>query len=769
MTLLAWASILSWNTNDSLRLDTWTREKLSSSRIGSMADALAALDLFTTENFLADYNPSLVKFLLDHGADIDGGVADRPSKGQGLRSPVTALEYACLYISGESASYVFWNALFLLHAGANSQLNSETGRSALDWLLFAPQENRAARRLSASGFGLSSRARWHALAAILLKRNPASGYINIPIFIGAMQTRLHSLLCIEARRRVKIKLLLNHGAEVNCCDLWGETPMHYLVSRVEDDRKSDRLDVMEILISGGADLEARNSLGRTPMHCVRSALVLDMLVRHGADIESRDHQGNTPLQSLLASGDLDVQGSVGYLIAKGADLTVANSKGETVFHTAAKSGLVPDFRDSGLGGIDIESVDHEGKTPLQAALDHRSYETAALLLKSGANPDPLTVHFEIEQCDRTADATLLAFVSKYHAHHAVRILLARGADPNSLSNIGIADVAAPLNEVNHFDKIQTGQNLSPHLVPKKAQWEREHYTWTDSDWEGEGPLHLAMRNRWTHDAEVTVDLLLRHGAEIESKSVRYETPLQVAFASGNPEGALFLLQRGASLHSKSALANISLDWAENPELCQALLNQGATWDAGHRDGFRLVCGIEAMWESKADRVTHRDMSELGTSAQCHCAACLRGYERRACAAAHILLDAGAWIEVCDPRGNHEPLYRIAWESGWLNLAILLEQAERPSWRRTWLPARTRRASLPARLRPLDSDELSKDEMIEDFELSRSPHPGSRDRSESTASSLSTSSVSSSSVSGSSLSTQISVGIDMQSALNRARS
>lgn len=769
MTLLSWVSTFSWDTSDSLRLDTWISGKLSSSRIGSMADSLAAMDLFATENFLAEYNLSLVKFLLDHGADINGSVSDRPSKDQGLRSPVTALEYACLYIPRASASYVFWSALFLLHAGANSQLHTETGRSALDWLLFAPQENRAARRLNAGGFGLSSRDRWHALAAILLKKNPALGYINLPIFIETMQTRLHSLLCIEARRRVKIKLLLDHGAEVNCYDLWGGTPMHYLVSRVEDDRESDRLDVMEILISRGAHLEARNSLGRTPMHHVRSALVLDMLVRHGADIESRDHQGNTPLQSLLASGDLDVQDSVGRLIAMGADLTVANSKGETIFHTAAKSGLVPEFRDSGLGGIDVESMDHEGKTPLQNALDHRSYETAALLLKSGANPDPLMVHFEIEQRDRMANVTLLAFVSKYHAHVAVRILLARGADPNSLSNIGIADAMASLNEVNHFDEIQNGQNLHSHLASMQAQREREHYTWTGSDWEGESPLHLAMRNRWTHDAEVTVDLLLRHGAEIESKTVRYETPLQVAFASGNPEGALLLLQRGASLHSKSALAYISLDWAENPELCQALLDQGATWDAGHRDGFRLLCGIEAMRINKADRATHCTISELGTSAQCHCAACLRGYERRACAAAHILLDSGAWIEVCNPRGDHESLYRTAWQSGWLNLAVLLEQADKPSWRRTWLPSRTRRASLPARLHPLNSDELSKNEVVKDFELFTSPHPGSRDRSESIASLLSTSSASSSSVSGSSMSTQISVDIDMQAALNRARS
>lgn len=770
-TLLAWASRFPWYTNDTLGRDTWIREKLSSSSMESVAKYLEKLDLFATEHFLAEYNLSLVKFLLDHGADIDGNVPNPLSKSHSVPSPVTALEYACFHISEDFTSNVFWNVLFLLHAGANSRLNSETGRSALDWLLLAPLEKRATRWLNAGGRGLSSRVCWHVLAAILLKQNPASGYINGPTSVGAMQTRLHSMISINAHRLVKIKLLLDHGANVNCQDSCGKTPMHYLVSLAEDDRKSDRLDVMEIFISEGADLEARDSLGRTPMHHVRSARVLEMLVRHGADIESRDHQGNTPLHSLLASGASDAQSSVASLIEMRADLTVINSRGETIFHTAARSGLILEFEDSRHDGIDLERADQQGTTPLQAALDHRSYETAALLLKSGASPDPLMTHFEIEQRDKKTGATLLAVVSKYHAHNAVRILLERGADSNSLSDAGIADVATSLDQVIHPGKIKRSRDSSSCLVSMQAQKEKKQYTWIDWEWEGESPLHLAMRDRWTRDAETTVDLLLRHGAEIESRSARDETPLQVAFASGNPKGALFLLERGASLQSTSALASISSDWAENPDLCQALLNQGATWDAGHRDGFRLLHGIEAMPENKPDKSKHRGTGELRASAQCHCAACYRGYENRACAAAHILLDAGAWIEVCNPQGDQESLCRTAWESGWLNLAILLEQADRPSWRRTWLPSNTRRASLPARLHPIGLNEVSTNGVVEDFDSFMSCRPGSKDRSVSITSSLavSTSSWSSSSVSRPSFSTQISVGDYMQTALNRARS
>lgn len=531
MTLLAWAAVILRRLHQTRKLDTWIRGILSSSSPEIVADSLESLNLFATERFLAEYNSSLVKFLLDHGAHIDGDVSDPLFGSEGFRSPVTALEYACFY-GGHGLTYqVFWNALFLLHAGANSQLNSETGRSAFDWLLLAPWEKSATGRFHAARLALSGQVHCRVLAAIILKQNPASGYINDPISTKTMQTRLHSMIGVNINRREKVKLLLDHGAVVNCQDSCGKTPMHHLVSLVEDDGQSDRLDVMEILITGGADLQVRDSLGRTPMHHVRSAHVIDMLVRYGADIEARDQQGNTPLQSLLESGSSDVQNSVAHLIETGADLTVTNSKGETIFHTAARSGLALKYDGTGYAGVDLESEDKEGRTPLQAALDHRSHETAALLLRSGANPDPLLmVEFDVEQRDKKTSATLLAFVSKYHARDAVRILLARGADSNSFSNGGIVDVATLLNHVNRDNKTKKGQGLNAYLALKRAEKQRGHFTWTDSDWGGESPLHLAMHARWTCDAETTVDLLLRYGAEIESKSIRDETPLQVAFA-----------------------------------------------------------------------------------------------------------------------------------------------------------------------------------------------------------------------------------------------
>ncbi|KAG6357239.1 hypothetical protein INS49_015117 [Diaporthe citri] len=303
ITPLAWISQIHYGRRlgreDSIRrLDAWL-EKFDTSGFREVGNLLQNMDLFAADEFLDAYNGSLVKFFLDRGAHIDG--VDPSQFSEGHRGPMTSLEYACHYISKVSTDEVFWNALFLLYGGANSRLNAETGSCALDWLIRTPPELGSMERChgihhTSVDFGWR---RCNALAIILLKHNPASDFINNPISSNTLRTRLHSLTASHnvSYRGLKVKLLLDHGAEANYQDLHGKTPMHYLVSHTSE--KSGLRAIASMLIGKGAELEVRDSFGRTPVHYLRSPSLPNMLVENGVDIESRDHQRNTPFQNIL--------------------------------------------------------------------------------------------------------------------------------------------------------------------------------------------------------------------------------------------------------------------------------------------------------------------------------------------------------------------------------------------------------------------------------------------------------------------------------------
>lgn len=177
------------------------QRKISASVFDNVADFLQQLDLFTAEEFLEAYNQSLIKLLLDNGADIDGEFAGALSEGR----PRTALEHACFRVSLNWTSHVFWNAAFLLHGGADGSLNTETGNSALDWLLRAWLSDSEHYLPSPVSWGRQFY--WDVLAVLLLKHNPAPAYINKPISDKALK-----LACIRS-----LTLALTIGGNSSYC------------------------------------------------------------------------------------------------------------------------------------------------------------------------------------------------------------------------------------------------------------------------------------------------------------------------------------------------------------------------------------------------------------------------------------------------------------------------------------------------------------------------------------------------------------------------
>ncbi len=74
--------------------------------------------------------------------------------------------------------------------------------------------------------------------------------------LATQRTPLH--YATEGDHTAVADLLVEHGAEVDALDAYGETPLHYAV-------REGSVATVELLISRGADVNARNGSGSTPL------------------------------------------------------------------------------------------------------------------------------------------------------------------------------------------------------------------------------------------------------------------------------------------------------------------------------------------------------------------------------------------------------------------------------------------------------------------------------------------------------------------------
>ena len=88
-----------------------------------------------------------------------------------------------------------------------------------------------------------------------------------------------------------VRLLIDHGADVNALDYSHSTPLHMASSQ-------GVLGAVQLLIRHGADVNAQNETNLTPLH--RASLlgdvqIVQLLIDHGADVTAKDWIHKTPL------------------------------------------------------------------------------------------------------------------------------------------------------------------------------------------------------------------------------------------------------------------------------------------------------------------------------------------------------------------------------------------------------------------------------------------------------------------------------------------
>jgi ankyrin repeat protein len=139
-----------------------------------------------------------------------------------------------------------------------------------------------------------------------------------------------------------VKLLLAAGANVNAKSQYGDPPLSVAVRNRND-------AAVEVLLEAGAD---PNILFRTsdtsssrwsPLHAAAFSLNqkrVRLLLARGANVGIKDSDGNTPLHWAARSQSDQAHAMVALLLASGADVSARNNKGETALDIAEQHRLV---------------------------------------------------------------------------------------------------------------------------------------------------------------------------------------------------------------------------------------------------------------------------------------------------------------------------------------------------------------------------------------------------------------------------------------------
>jgi ankyrin repeat protein len=366
-------------------------------------------------------------------------------------------------------------------------------------------------------------------------------------------------------------VLIAAGAQVNAADDHGVTPLALACL-------NGSAAMVERLVKAGASPNVASAVGETPLMIAShtgNAAVVTQLLSHGAPHDAVELTlGQTALMRAVAENHADV---VRTLVAAGADAKARSKNRFTPLLFAAQQGNIEIARLLLAAGADVDEAAPDGiagdtnaarsfkpgteAAALLVAIDSQHEAMARFLVESGANPN-----------HHGAGRTALHSAVQQAMPDLVRLLLARGADPNArltrpmpflsrlilqahgleVSTIGATPfwLAASYGDVRTMRILVEGgadplarsaDNTTPLMVAAGVDFvegqDKYGRRWFASD---TAALQQAAREAITYCIEL--------GNDINAANNLGQTPIAGAIYFRSPAMVQFLVDRGANIN-----------------------------------------------------------------------------------------------------------------------------------------------------------------------------------------------------------------------------
>jgi len=429
-------------------------------------------------------------------------------------------------------------------------------------------------------------------------------------------------------------LLSVKGANVNATDADGSTAIMYAAA-------NDDLELVHALIKAGADVKLSNQFGTsaiTEAAIIGSAPIIEALLKAGADPNFKTPNGETPLMAAARTGKIDAAKAllnagadinaketwgeqsalmwaaaqsqadmVKFLASNGANLNDhgkvnqwerkiiqeprpkdMNKGGFTPLHYAAREGCAACVQNLLTAGADPDSEDPDRETPLLLALENMHFDTAAVLVKGGADLDkwdlfgrsPIYMAADVSTLPTKGNGAVAVIPSadQLTAVDIGRMMLEKGANPNIQLKR-----RPPYRDVpqDRGGDTMLAQGATPLLRAARGGDAKfialllEYKALVDlPSKEGITPLMAAAgvdygarvtrgRNRTDEGVLASMDLLIKGGANVNARSVTDRSLIAgrggvSAFGAGESVGARIAQQnahRGSQMPSANAVPN----------------------------------------------------------------------------------------------------------------------------------------------------------------------------------------------------------------------
>ncbi|KAK7246870.1 hypothetical protein RIF29_41740 [Crotalaria pallida] len=170
---------------------------------------------------------------------------------------------------------------------------------------------------------------------------------------------------------------------------------------------------LEELLRAGLDPDIGDSKGKTPLHiaalngheeCVK------VLLKHACNVHIRDNNGNTALWDAITSKHYSIF-RILYQLAALSDPHIAGD----LLCTAAKRNDVTLINELLKQGLNIDSKDHHGITPIQIAMEQNHVDMVELLVMNGADIS------DIDHSHELSASTLSEMLKKREIGHLINV------------------------------------------------------------------------------------------------------------------------------------------------------------------------------------------------------------------------------------------------------------------------------------------------------------------------------------------------------------